>query len=55
MHTVTCCVAGSHQTRLHIGAGSHQPRLHIGAIKAAGRPEQCSCVEIVLMLTMSFF
>lgn len=44
MHTVTCCVAGSHQTRLRIGA-----------IKAARRPEQCPCVEIVLMLPMSFF
>lgn len=44
MHTVMCCVAGSHQTGLPIGA-----------IKAAGRPEQCPCVEIVLILSMSFF
>lgn len=44
MHTVACCVAGSHQIRLRIGA-----------IKAARRPEQCPCVVVVLMLTMSFF
>ena len=44
MHTAMCCVAGSHQTRLRIGA-----------IKASRSPEQCPCVEIVLILSMSFF
>lgn len=44
MHTAMCCVAGSHHTRLRIKA-----------IKASRRPEQCPCVEIVLMLSMSFF
>lgn len=41
MHTAMCCVVGSHQTRLRIGA-----------IKASRRPEQCPCVEIVLMLCL---
>lgn len=43
MHTAMCCVAGSHQTRLRIGA-----------IKASRRPEQCPCIEIVLMLCLFF-